>query len=75
MSVVIVCLTAAFLVRMGEPAGSRELAVPRGFSILTHDTTLVLAVTVLVGVYTTGAGPHSGDDDVVRTGVDASLLA
>jgi cytochrome c oxidase assembly protein subunit 15 len=75
VSVIIVCLTAAFLVRMGEPAGPREQAVPRGFSILTHVTTLVLAVTVLVGVFTTGAGPHSGDDDVVRTGVDASLLA
>lgn len=75
VSVIIVCLTAAFLVRMGEPGGARELAVPRPFAILTHITTLVLAITVLVGVFTTAAGPHSGDDDVVRTGVDASLLA
>lgn len=75
VSVVIVCLTAAFLARMGEPAGARELAVPKGFAILTHVTSLVLAITVIVGVLTTGSGPHSGDDDVVRTGVDASLLA
>ncbi|WP_430646419.1 COX15/CtaA family protein [Agromyces sp. GXS1127] len=75
VSVVIVCLTAAFLARMGEPAGRRELAVPRPFAILTHATSLVLAVTVVVGVMTTASGPHSGDEDVVRTGVDASLLA
>ncbi|GAA2460133.1 COX15/CtaA family protein [Agromyces soli] len=75
VSVVIVCLTAAFLARMGEPAGARERAVPKGFAILTHVTSLVLAITVIVGVFTTGSGPHSGDEDVVRTGVDASLLA
>lgn len=75
VSVVIVGLTAAFLARMGEPAGPRELAVPRPFAILTHVTSLVLAVTVFVGVVTTASGPHSGDEDVVRTGVDASLLA
>lgn len=75
VSVVIVCLTAAFLARMSEPAGPREIAVPGPFAILTHVTTLVLAITVFVGVVTTASGPHSGDEDVVRTGVDASLLA
>ena len=61
--------------RMEEPAGARSLAVPRPFAILTHITTFVLAVTVIVGVLTTASGPHSGDEDVVRTGVDASVLA
>ncbi|BDZ66461.1 COX15/CtaA family protein [Agromyces mangrovi Wang et al. 2018] len=75
VSVVIVCIAAAYLVRMHAPAGPRELAVPRPFAILTHVTTLALAVTVVVGVMTTASGPHSGDDDVVRTGVDATLLA
>lgn len=75
VSVVIVCLAAAFLTRMYEPAGARELAVPKRFMILTHVTSLVLAVTVVVGVFTTASGPHSGDEDVIRTGVDASLLA
>ncbi|MGW9631696.1 COX15/CtaA family protein [Agromyces sp. NPDC055520] len=75
VSVVIVCITAAFLARMYEPGGTREVAVPRAFMIFTHITSVVLAVTVVVGVFTTAAGPHSGDDDVVRTGVDASVLA
>ena len=75
VSVVIVCIAAAFLVRMHQPAGARALAVPKPFAVLTHITTFVLAVTVFVGVLTTASGPHSGDEDVVRTGVDASLLA
>lgn len=74
-SVVLVCVTAAFLARMRVAPGPRELAVPRGFMILAHVTSLVLAVTVFVGVLTTGAGPHSGDAGIERDGFDASLLA
>lgn len=75
VSVVIVCVAAAYLVRMRESAGPRTLAVPRAFAILTHVLTLVMAVTLFVGVLTTGAGPHSGDIDVVRQGFDATLLS
>ncbi|SIN74635.1 COX15/CtaA family protein [Agromyces cerinus] len=75
VSVVIVCIAAAFLARMYEPGGTRELAVPKPYSVLTHITSAVLAATVLVGVFTTASGPHSGDEDVIRTGVDASVLA
>lgn len=75
VSVVIVCIAATFLVRMRQPGGERVAAAPRSFAILTHITGLALAVTVFVGVLTTAAGPHSGDDDVIRTGFDASVLA
>ena len=74
-SLILVCLTAAFLVRMREAPGRRELVVPKPFMILGHVTTLVLAATVFIGVLTTANGPHSGDDEVVRRGFDASLLA
>lgn len=75
VSLVLVCLTAAFLARMRTVPGPRALAVPKGFMILAHVTSLVLAITVFVGVLTTGAGPHSGDANVERDGFDASLLA
>ena len=75
VSLVIVCVTAAYLARMYEPAGARERAVPRSFAILTHVTTLVMAVVIFIGVLTTGSGPHSGDADVVRDGFDATLLS
>ncbi|WP_240739903.1 COX15/CtaA family protein [Leucobacter triazinivorans] len=75
VSLVLVCVTAAYLVRMFEDPLPRRVDVPRGFAILTHVTTLFMALTVLFGVLTTGAGPHSGDADVVRDGFDATVLS
>ncbi|MCK2036988.1 COX15/CtaA family protein [Microbacterium sp. SSW1-49] len=74
-SLLLVCVTAAFLVRLYETPGPRERAVPTWFAILTHVTGLALAVTIIFGVLTTGSGPHSGDADVLRHGFDATILA
>ncbi|KJL27714.1 COX15/CtaA family protein [Microbacterium oxydans] len=74
-SLLLVCVTAAFLVRLSAAPGPRERAVPAWFSILSHVTGLALAVTILFGVLTTGSGPHSGDPDVLRHGFDATVLA
>lgn len=74
-SLVIVCVTVAYLVRMYEAPLPRERAVPKAFAILTHVTTLFMALTVFFGVLTTGAGPHSGDASIVRDGFDATLLS
>ncbi|MFD4960807.1 heme A synthase [Microbacterium sp. NPDC058389] len=75
VSLVLVGVSAAFVARMGQPVGPRERAVPRWLAIVTHITSFVLAVTVLIGVLTTGAGPHSGDPEVtLRNGFDATLL-
>lgn len=73
-SLVLVCVGAAFLARMDEPAGPRRLAVPRWHAMLAHITSAVLAVTIAVGVLTTGAGPHSGDANAGRSGFDAEVL-
>jgi len=74
-SLVLVALTAVFLVRLYEPLGARTRSVPVPFLILTHLMSLVLAVSVFFGVLTTGAGPHSGDETVQRDGIDAGLMA
>lgn len=74
-SVILVCVTAAFLVRAYAVPGPRERAVPTWFAILTHLTTAVLAVVVFAGVLTTASGPHSGDADVVREGFDAEAMS
>lgn len=73
-SLVLVCVTAALIVRLGTEPGPRERAVPLWYLITTHVTTLVLAVTIAFGVLTTGAGPHSGDAAAGRSGFDAGLL-
>lgn len=75
VSLILVCITAAYLVRMRERGGPRERAVPKGYAILTHVTTLFVAIVVLMGVLTTANGPHSGDESVVRDGFDATLLS
>ncbi|MDQ0725268.1 heme A synthase [Microbacterium sp. W4I20] len=74
-SLLLVCVTAAFLVRLYAAPGPRERAVPKWFAILTHVTGLALAVTIVFGVLTTGSGPHSGDAEVFRHGFDATILA
>jgi len=75
VSLVLVAVSAAFLVRMGQPSGPRERAVPKAVAILVHITSFVLALTVIFGVLTTGAGAHSGDPAVtLRNGFDATVL-
>lgn len=74
-SLLLVCVAAAYLVRLDATAGARERVVPRWFQMGTHATGLVLAVTILFGVLTTGSGPHSGDANVIRDGFDATILA
>ncbi|WP_194408694.1 COX15/CtaA family protein [Microbacterium cremeum] len=74
-SLLLVCVTAAYLVRMNAVAGPRESAVPRWFAVLTHITGVALAATILFGVLTTGSGPHSGDASIIRTGFDATVLS
>ncbi|RKQ94318.1 cytochrome c oxidase assembly protein subunit 15 [Mycolicibacterium mucogenicum 261Sha1.1M5] len=75
VSLIIVCIAAAYLARMYERGGARERAVPKGFAILTHVTTLAMAIVIIMGVITTANGPHSGDENVVRNGFDATFLS
>ena len=74
-SLLLVCVTATFLVRMNTVPGARASVVPRWFAVLTHVTGFALIMTILFGVLTTGSGPHSGDADVLRHGFDATVLA
>src|SRR5699024_11764233 len=75
VSIVIVCTTAAYLVRMTEPAGLRTPAAPKGFRVIAGLTALGVAIIVITGVFTTAAGPHSGDAEVIRDGFDATVLS
>jgi heme a synthase len=50
------------------------MAAPRWFAALTHVTSLAVAVTVVVGILTTGSGPHAGDSATDRNGLDPELL-
>ncbi|MGB4778747.1 COX15/CtaA family protein [Microbacterium sp.] len=73
-SLTLVCVTTALVVRIYAEPGPRQRAVPLWYAITVHVTTLVLAVTIVFGVLTTGAGPHSGDAAAGRNGFDATVL-
>jgi heme a synthase len=64
---------AALVARAYAPPGRREPAVGRGFAALAHATSAVVAVTVLIGILLTGSGPHAGDDEAARNGLDPVL--
>lgn len=75
VSLIIVCIAAVYLARMKLPNTPRTLAVPKPFWMLTHIMTLGMSVLIIMGIITTANGPHSGDDNVVRDGFDATLLS
>lgn len=74
VSVILVCVTAAFLVRMNRPDLPRESAVAPWLRWTARGAVVALVVTIVFGILTTGAGPHSGDADAGRSGFDAELL-
>jgi cytochrome c oxidase assembly protein subunit 15 len=74
VSIVLVALCTTFLVRVYAVPGPRMRAVPKWFAILTHITSFVVAVTILVGIATTGSGPHAGDANAPRNGLDPEIL-
>ncbi|SMQ67632.1 COX15/CtaA family protein [Agreia sp. VKM Ac-1783] len=55
------------------PRGARR-AVPLWYLIVAHIASLFVAITVVVGILTTGSGPHAGDEKTPRNGLDAELL-
>lgn len=75
VSLLLVCVTALYIVRLSTMPGPRESVVPGWFTGLTHATGFFLALTILFGVLTTGSGPHSGDANIKRHGFDATFLA
>lgn len=54
--------------------GVRHQPVPYRAFLLTPYNFVVGALTVLVGVVVTGAGPHAGDADAPRNGLDLESL-
>ncbi len=74
ISVILVVIAAQLLYRARFGPGAAELIVSRGCSTITSVTSLVVAVTVVVGILTTGSGPHAGDAAADRNGLDSELL-
>jgi cytochrome c oxidase assembly protein subunit 15 len=73
ISAVLVALATVVVFRVYHgPRG--PLTAPGWYAGLVHLTSAAVAVTVVVGVLTTGSGPHAGDDASARNGLDTELL-
>ncbi|MGO4593722.1 heme A synthase [Leifsonia sp. 2TAF2] len=73
-SIVLVALTTSYLVRLYAVPGARYRAVPGWYAGVAYLTSVVVVLTILVGIVTTGAGPHAGDQNTPRSGLNPEIL-
>jgi cytochrome c oxidase assembly protein subunit 15 len=74
LSVVLVAICTVFVYRVYTRPGERRLAVARWYAIVTHVTSFFVAVTIILGILTTGSGPHAGDAHSARNGLNPEIL-
>lgn len=83
VSIVLVVITTVLVWRIYRGPGSGEVAlspsVPQWYRGLAIATAVFVAITVVVGILTTGSGPHAGDNSnpdkpAPRNGLDPQLL-
>ncbi|WP_341951876.1 COX15/CtaA family protein [Salinibacterium sp. TMP30] len=74
ISAILVAVSAALVYKVWTGPLGVQREVSRPIVILTHVTSLLVGVTVVAGILTTGAGPHAGDDGSARNGLDANIL-
>lgn len=73
-SVALVVLAAVLVYRVYEKPGDRMLVVSTRLRNVTWVGAGITLITVLLGVITTGAGPHAGDHGAARNGLDIEVL-
>lgn len=73
-SIVLVALTTVFLVRVYAVPGPRVRAVPGWYAVTAYITSVVVGVTIVLGIVTTGTGPHAGDPKTPRTGLNPEVI-
>ncbi len=73
-SVILVSLSAVLVYRVFIGPREPGWAVPPWYRLTTHVTSFFAAVTIIVGIITTGSGPHAGDGGAARNGLDSELL-
>lgn len=75
VSLILIFVGTIVAVRLGETDGPIEYVVPRPLAVFTWVTAGVLGVVVLLGIMTTGSGPHAGDASVQRLSIPMYHLA
>lgn len=75
VSMAIIVAAYAFWRRIDEPDGPVRSLVPGPLRTLTWLTVAASAVVVIGGVLVTGSGPHAGDPESPRNGLDPERIA
>jgi len=73
-SVILVVVAAILVYRVYEVPGARKLVVSTTTRNLAWFTAGVAFITILLGIVTTGAGPHAGDGGAARNGLNPEIL-
>lgn len=73
-SVALVVLAATFVYRVYYGRSTGAATVPRWYLLLAITTAVLVGLTVVLGIVTTGSGPHAGDSGAARNGLDSELL-
>jgi cytochrome c oxidase assembly protein subunit 15 len=74
LSAVLVGLAAVLLFRVRVGPRTDQWGVPGPVRLLSATLFGVLALSIVMGILTTGSGPHAGDGGAARNGLDSWLL-
>ena len=74
LSAVLVALAAWLLYRVRVGPATRVASASKAVRTLLPVLLGVLGVSIVVGILTTGSGPHAGDGGAARNGLDSELL-
>ncbi|NJP32439.1 heme A synthase [Micromonospora sp. HSS6-12] len=75
VSMVLLLAAYALWRRIGEPDGPTRPLVPAPLRTLVQITVAASAAVIVVGVAVTGSGPHAGDADAVRNGLNPESIS
>lgn len=74
VSLAMVSVTTALVFRVYRGPARPGLSVPAWYHRVAWAAVAITVVTVVVGVLTTGSGPHAGDENAPRNNLDSALL-
>lgn len=74
LSTVLVVLATVLVYRVYRGRRGAELVAPGWYIATGYLASLFVGVTILVGILTTGSGPHAGDSGSARNNLDSELL-
>ena len=74
ISVVLVVLSTMLVYRAYDGRRGTVTLVPRWYTALAWAASVLGAITIAVGILTTGSGPHAGDAGASRNGLNSEVL-